>query len=69
MQTDDCSHHYLPHRPQCPLSQLLIGSDACAGRGDKKEKVMGLGSQYRGEEWGPEELGAGELGLGVIGFD
>lgn len=39
------------------------------GRRDRKEKVVGPGSKYRGEEWGPENLGSGELGLGAIGFD
>ena len=39
------------------------------GGGNRKENVVGPGSQYRGAEWGPEDLGAGELGLGVIGFD
>lgn len=55
VQTDDSGHHYLPCRPECPLSQLLIGSDTW-GVG-----IVGSGKQVGGEEWA-ESLGTGAWG-------
>lgn len=42
VQTDDDSHHHFPSRPERPLSQLLIGSDACEG-GGREEQPVSLG--------------------------
>lgn len=60
VQTDDHGHHHLPHRPQCPLSQLLISSDAWGGRGRKDQVVV---QEARGEVRSQKVWELGSWGL------
>lgn len=55
MQTDDRGHHYLPRRPQRPLSQLFIGSDAYNASTGQQEMDGVRRQKSNAEQQGQEE--------------